>query len=244
MLQLAIDRGNTVTKWGLFQDKEIIDSGQIGNFSMPKLEQLTSKLQPRYVILSSTKHLSKRMQNHFAKQRDYFILSEHLQFPFKVAYQTPETLGRDRLAGIAGAWALFPGENSLVIDAGTCITYDLITKKGIYKGGNISPGVRLRLQSLHAFTDKLPIVPPAEEPADLGIDTRSALQVGAQVGALQEMQGFIDSYRKKLKKLNILLTGGDAAFFVYRMKTKIFASPQLVLLGLNEILQYNVQKLS
>lgn len=165
-----------------------------------------------------------------------------MDLPFVIKYRTPDTLGLDRLAGVAGAWSQYRNETSLVIDVGTCIKYDLITKKGEYLGGNISPGLQMRLKAMHLMTSKLPQVEPYERYEAMGTDTVSALQVGACTGAIHEIEGFIKEYKKMFGKLNILLTGGDSHFFVNKLKTKIFAAPNLVLQGLNEILDYNVQK--
>ncbi len=241
MVRLVIDQGNSRTKWASFEQKKIIQQGQLDRFHVPALEELIADQKPQYVILASTKHLTKRMVRFFKQHREYLVLSPDLHVPFVVEYRTPQTLGQDRIASVAGAWALFPGQNSLVIDAGTCITYDLIDSRGHFLGGNISPGIKMRLAAMHHFTDKLPLADSFDKISHLGKDTNSALQVGAQVGALYEIQGFIECYKQKLIKLNILLTGGDAQFFVNRLKTKIFAAPHLVLQGLNEILEYNVR---
>lgn len=243
-IRLAIDQGNTKTKWAVFRGKRLLKQNVLGRLTMANFKSLINDQDPSYVILSSTRHLSKSMQRYFSVRANHFILSEKLKFPFVIEYGTPNTLGKDRIAGVAGAWSIFPEENSLVIDAGSCITYDLVTATGRHLGGNISPGLHMRLNAMHRFTDKLPQVEINQNVGCMGIDTESALQVGAQMGAIHEIQGFLEAYKEKLIKLNILLTGGDAHFFVNRMKTKIFAAPQLVLQGLNEILEYNVPKLS
>ncbi len=241
-MHLAIDRGNTRTKWGLFKKGRLVKTSTLDRFNLPTLRKLISGSKASYVILSSTKHLSKSMSRYFDQHDKYLIMSSDLQLPFHNTYESPSTLGRDRLAAVAGAWSLFPQENNLVIDVGSCITYDLITKTGEYIGGNISPGVYMRLQAMHKFTDQLPQVDPPARYMEMGTDTRTALQVGACLGAELEISGFIGKYKRKFRNLNVLLTGGGAHFFVNRLKTKIFASPHLVLQGLNEILSYNAQK--
>ena len=244
MLRLAVDQGNSRTKWALFNHRELVRSGELGILNVPVLQNLVKMQKAKYVILATTKHLSKRMTQLFDSQQNYLILSHKVELPLVIDYLTPDTLGQDRIALAAGAWALFPKQNSLIIDAGSCITYDIVNKEGHFLGGNISPGVEMRLLSMHHFTDKLPHAKKIEDPLTMGNTTISALQVGAQMGALMEIEGFINLYNQKLNKLNILLTGGDAHFFVNRLKTRIFAAPQLVLQGLNEILNCNVQKLS
>lgn len=216
----------------------------MGELHVPAISKLIESQNAAYVILSSTRHLTKRMAKFFSSNQAYFILSPDLELPFLIDYETPETLGQDRIALVAGAWSKFPRQNSLIIDVGSCITYDLIREDGHFLGGNISPGVQMRLDSMHHFTDQLPQVSLSKDPLGFGVNTISALQVGAQLGAVMEIEGFINLYKERLNKLNILLTGGNAHFFVNRLKTRIFAAPHLVLQGLNEILEYNVQKLS
>ncbi|MCL4118251.1 UNVERIFIED_CONTAM: hypothetical protein GTU68_012152 [Idotea baltica] len=209
------------------------------SLNVPTIVRLRKKYGASYVIVSTVKHLTKRMLEYIERDPTCFLLSPFMKLPFSISYKTPETLGLDRLAGIAGAWARFPKGNSLVIDAGTCIKYDLITSDGSYLGGNISPGVRMRLEAMHLLTSKLPQVEAPERYERVGTDTASALQVGACTGSAYEMGGFITDYKKMFGKLNILLTGGDSHFFVNHLKTKIFEHPHLVLEGLNEILDYN-----
>lgn len=237
--KLAIDIGNTRTKVAAFAGKELVEVEESRTMNVPTLLKLRKKYGAAYVIISSVKHLTKKMKSFIEESPTCFLLSPFMKLPFTIDYKTPETLGLDRLAAVAGAWARFPKKNSLVIDAGTCIKYDLITSNGAYLGGNISPGVRMRLEAMHLLTNKLPQVEPPERYERVGTDTRSALQVGACVGAMYEMEGFISNYKKTFDKLNILLTGGDSQFFVNHLKTKIFTHPHLVLEGLNEILDYN-----
>jgi type III pantothenate kinase len=168
-------------------------------------------------------------------------LTADTPLPFHNRYATPATLGKDRLAGIAGAYARFPAQNCLVIDAGTCITYDVLTAAGDFIGGNISPGIGLRFRALPVFTAGLPLVQPGEMSGTLGNSTESAIRNGVQLGALLEVEGVIARMRGEWDKLNVLLTGGDADFFAKNLKTLIFANPDLVLEGLNKILNYNVQ---
>ena len=129
----------------------------------------------------------------------------------------------------------------LVIDAGTCITYDFIDSEGIYHGGNIAPGINMRLKAMFTFTESLPLVERKKLVSPIGKDTNSSLLTGGQLGAMLEMEGFIKLYKDKFGPLNVILTGGDANYFANKMKTKIFVNSNLVLVGLNQILNYNVQ---
>ncbi|MBK8502785.1 MAG: type III pantothenate kinase [Saprospiraceae bacterium] len=241
--RLAVDIGNTRTKFAVFKGTVLEHTDQIKHLSLRLLQDLVLQFGISYVIISSVRHLAKNMTFFIDKDPRFFLLTHNMRFPFQVAYKTPETLGLDRLASVAGAWAIFPNQNSMVVDAGTCIKYEIITKDGIYRGGNIAPGLRMRLEAMHLLTSKLPHVEPFERYETMGTDTTSALQVGACTGAIHEVQGFMTEYKKTFSKLNILLTGGDSHFFVNNLKTKIFEAPNLVLQGLNEILDYNVQKI-
>jgi type III pantothenate kinase len=167
-----------------------------------------------------------------------------LQTGIENKYKSPATLGLDRLAGIIGARTLFPDKNCLVIDAGTCITYDAINKDGVYEGGSISPGLKMRLKAMHNFTRRLPEVELVEYDDWQGYDTKSAMLSGVLNGAIEEVKGFIEIYNSKYSKLHVILCGGDSIFFDNRLKNSIFAhalktEPNLVLIGLNEVIQQN-----
>ncbi len=239
--QLAIDVGNTRTKVGLFDGNKLVEVVTVPRFNVPALQKLIAKFKAKYVIIGSVKHLSKKMISFVDANDRYLLLSPEIPLPIEIAYKTPKTLGQDRLAAVVGAWSLYPERNTLVIDAGTCIKYDLVTADGVYLGGNISPGLRMRLKAMHDYTAKLPHVLPYEQHISMGYDTRSALQAGGCTGAIHEMEGFIQNYKKTFDNLNILLTGGDVLFFVNNLKTEIFTAPHLVLAGLNEILNHDVQ---
>ncbi len=240
-IRLAIDVGNTRVKYGVFQGDRLVETGSVSHWHVPALQGLINKYDAPYVIISSGRHLTKKMEAFFNRNQRYWMLDHRSKLPFKNTYQSPETLGKDRMALVAGASKLYPHDNVLIIDAGTCITYDLLDCSNSFLGGNISPGLHMRLQAMHLLTDQLPQVELPQRSLSMGVDTDSAMQVGAAQGAVFEMEGFIQKYRKTFRKLNILLTGGDAPFFVKRLKTKIFVSPHLVLQGLNEILNRNVQ---
>lgn len=240
MRKVAIDIGNTRTKIGVFEDKQMIHSEIALDFNEAFLAQYLIDNKASYVILSSTKHLTSEMSALLESRSEYYLLDMGMKLPFENKYKSPDTLGKDRIASVSGAWALFSDQNSLIIDVGTCITYDIITDQGAYLGGNISPGINMRLKAMHDFTDQLPQVERSKRFETIGNDTETALQVGAEVGAVLEVEGFIEKYKKTFENLNVLLTGGDAQFFVNSMKTKIFAAPHLVLQGLNEILDCNV----
>ena len=162
--------------------------------------------------------------------------------PIQNKYKTPKTLGKDRLAAVVAAKELYPRKHCLVIDAGTCITYDLITKESVYLGGAISPGMDMRFQAMNTFTAKLPLVKRKKTTNLIGNTTNSALQSGGVLGAVFEMEGFIRAYRKDFSPLTVILTGGAADFFAIFLKTKIFVHHNLILIGLNKLLNHNAGK--
>jgi type III pantothenate kinase len=165
-----------------------------------------------------------------------------LPLPVKNGYATPQTLGVDRIAAACGANALFPENNCLVIDAGTCVTYEFVDATGVYRGGAISPGLKMRFQALSVLTARLPLVEPVHTPELTGASTASCIQSGVVIGLMEEMNGVIRRYEEKFDKLRVILCGGDTPFFENQLKASIFASPELVLSGLNSILSYNVNR--
>lgn len=239
-MNLCIDIGNTRTKLGIFENEELTKTEIWEALHLENLKPFLYNHPVRNIILSSVKVVDENMEVWLDEHYFYLQLTTQTSLPFKNKYETPQTLGKDRLAAVAGAYYLYPGEHCLVIDAGTCITYDFLHADGSYLGGNISPGLEMRLQAMHTFTAKLPKVAQQAQKGFIGKSTETAIRFGGQLGTVLEMQGFIDLFREKFSPLNVLLTGGDKDFFANQLKTKIFANQNLVLVGLNQILNYNV----
>jgi type III pantothenate kinase len=168
-------------------------------------------------------------------------LTHETPLPIRNAYGTPQTLGRDRLAGAVGAWRLFPGENVLVLDAGTCLKYDFVRADGVYLGGSISPGLSMRFAALSHFTARLPLLEQRDGDGLVGTSTETAIRTGVQYGAQFEAEGFWRAYADEQSAQRLVLTGGDADFFATRLKMPLFAAPHLVLIGLTTILEHNVR---
>jgi len=171
----------------------------------------------------------------------WIILDNQTPLPIKNNYQTPETLGKDRLAAVTGAYQLYPGQNVLVIDAGTAVTYDFINHKGEYAGGSISPGLTMRFRALHTFTTRLPLLQAEEISYLTGCNTRESILSGVMNGLRIEIDGIIDQYSILWPSFQVILTGGDAKYFEKILKNSIFASPNLVITGLKLILDYNLE---
>jgi len=173
---------------------------------------------------------------------DFQVVSSASKVPFKNTYKTPKTLGVDRIALVAAAVVKFPKKHVLVIDAGTCITYDFVTKEAAYLGGAISPGIKMRYQSLHAFTENLPLLDVFESNNFIGTSTEESIISGVLTGVQKEINGFIEDYQQEYLDLTVVLTGGDTNFLSKQLKSSIFANQNFLLQGLNEILKFNQHK--
>ncbi len=241
-MNLAIDIGNTRTKFGFFKNGRLRKKMYWESTDLNTLTTLLDNQKVENIICSTVKTVDPSFES-ILKTRFYIRLEANTPLPIQNKYRTPKTLGKDRLAAVVGAYHLYPEESSLVIDAGTCITYDVIDAAGNFLGGNIVPGMRMRWKAMHHFTAKLPLVEKKRSP-DIGKDTISALVTGGALGTILEMDGWIQYFRQEYDVINTILTGGDGEYFANRLKSKIFANPNLVLVGLNKILKHNVEFLA
>jgi len=250
MQTLALDLGNTALKYGLFGPAGLLENGVLA--SPVQLLALWQRTAPAHAILSSVADEA-ATQPWLAALAAADGLRRILPFrpgftpvPVRNAYATPHTLGADRLAAAVAAASLRPGRATLVLDAGTALKLDLVTADGTYHGGSIGPGLRMRLQALHTFTGRLPLLelPPAAEAVQLiGDTTASCLLSGVLRGTAAEVRGLVAEYEQRYPGLGLLLTGGDASYLAEALAplaSRIFAVPELVLLGLDKILRYNV----
>ena len=244
-MNLVIDIGNTFAKIACFDNGEMIRMSRVDILTIRTADEWVHAFSVRKCIFSAVARDNLKLVEYLAKEIPFFIhLSHALSFPFKILYHTPDTLGNDRIAAVAGAYNIFPGKNVLVVDLGTAITFDIITESAEYAGGNISPGMVTRFKALHAFTSRLPLVENEELAAGVGNDTRTAIIAGVQQGIVFELLGYMDFFSRQYSDLKIILTGGDVDFFVNKLKKPIFVVPNLVLDGLNFILDYNAIKKS
>lgn len=238
-MNLCIDIGNTSSKVGVFKKNKLVFFQRYGRLPFASLKKLIKEYQCSHAILSSTRKANPDLHKKLRRVIKLLVLDHKTKLPFKNLYHTPKTLGRDRLAGVAGALKLFPKAASLVADLGTCNTYDFITHDKKYIGGNIAPGMIMRLQAMKHFTDKLPVAKPEMHQHLMGLSTMEALQNGAIKGIILEIEGYIRALKSKKGPINVILTGGDSIFFAKHFKKKIFVEPNLVLIGLNHILKNN-----
>ena len=238
---LCIDQGNSSTKVGVFDGHNLIFAKIFNDLTIIELKSVLLNYSCKACILSSVITLNESLIDFLTNKFEKFIeLNQSTNIPIKNKYKTPETLGKDRLAAVVGASYLQPNRNILVIDAGTAITYDFIDAQKNYLGGNIAPGIDLRLKALHHFTQKLPLVNAEVETPLLGNNTQSAILSGAIYGVVFEIDGYIDTFQNKYSNLSTFLTGGSTFYIDTKVKNAIFAEKNLVLIGLNRILQYNV----
>jgi type III pantothenate kinase len=240
--KLIIDFGNTFVKIAVFQEFEQIFQETTKNLTIQKLQELEVAYGFKNVIISSVSDVPAGIKKFFEEQFVFMELDHKTPLPIVNHYKTPETLGKDRLAAVVAASCLYPETNCLVVDAGTCITFDIIDKHKNYFGGSISPGMQLRFRALNTFTSRLPLVPHRNFEGLTGSTTEESIQSGVLNGTVSEIDGIIDRYKLHFPDLKVLVTGGDMNFFAKKLKSNIFALPNLVLIGLNEILKYNFEK--
>lgn len=243
-MNLVLDLGNTYGKIAVFDHNKVVEAATYERITNREI----SYFHIRYgslkgAIVSSVVNYSREIIDYLSNLFGTCIeLNHSTPIPLINKYNTPDTLGYDRIASAVGAYTICPGKNVLVIDAGTAITYDVVTSKGEFLGGNISPGVEIRFKSLNKYTNRLPhLERPADIPPLVGGSTREAIQSGVVRGLLFEMDGFIDTIGDKYPKLQVVLTGGDAKYFVGKLKNSIFVDPNLNLIGLNRILEHNAE---
>lgn len=239
--QLCVDQGNSSTKIAVFESDKLLEFKTYKSLEIQHLNEVIDRFPIKSCIISSVVEKNDELY-YFLNQKvqNFIVLNHKTLVPFENRYETPETLGKDRIAAIVGAKFLQPNTDLLVIDAGTAITYDFIDAHGVYHGGNIAPGIDMRLRSLHEFTQKLPLVEAQVDTPLLGFDTKSAILSGVINGIIFEIDGYIDSLKFKYSELSIYLTGGSTFYFYTKLKNPIFAEKYLVLIGLNRILQFNV----
>ncbi len=242
MSHLVIDRGNSACKWAFFgagqEPLEVLVtvSGEM------LADEYFELYRPKAAIYASVGPADEAFVEALrARIPLFFVYGLQMRIPIGNAYLSPHTLGLDRLAAAVGAWTLAPGRASLIVDMGTAITYDFLSADGCYQGGNIAPGIWLRFKILNQETAALPMVEAKADFPAMGRDTETAIRAGVMQGIWHELQGYLQQYQAQDPDLICFLTGGDLSFFESRIKSPIFASKNLVLIGLNRILHDNVQ---
>ena len=243
-MNLIIDAGNSFVKLAVFKKDELIFSEQatyVGFFKVfLKIKAEFPKIDK--IMLSSVSKLNKTIIEQEIGTVQLVVLDYTVNMPFQNLYSTPKTLGVDRLALVAGASKQYPNQNCLIIDAGTCVTYDFLDNQGVYKGGGISPGLQLRYNSLNDHTANLPQLKAKYSNILIGNSTENAIHAGVFNGFVNEINGIIEQFSNTFGPLVVILTGGDANFLSKRLKSGIFVDPNFLFKGLNYILDFNTSK--
>ena len=240
-MNLIVDIGNTFAKLAVFQDSRIIKQEKVSTRSLKNdiLEIFSGFNELTAAIISNVSNHEFDLSEKFRQRVRLVELDPQTLLPFINKYGTPHTLGNDRRALVAAASRTHPDRNVLVIDAGTCITYDFKNDKNEYLGGAISPGMEMRFKALQHYTGRLPLECKSDDNLLTGNTTKTSIISGVQNGIIKEVEGFIDDYRSKYENLVIIITGGDAQFLSINLKNTIFANSNFLLEGLNYILEFN-----
>ena len=240
-MNLIIDIGNTRSKLVVFEKDIVVEIFVVETSEIvKKLKKITSKHLVSHSIMSTVVNIADNMYKEIVDLVNPLQLTSEVKIPFKNLYATPKTLGVDRIALVAAAVKKYSNKNVLVIDAGTCITFDFVSKDKEYLGGAISLGIMMRYKALHEFTSKLPLLSLKELSSFIGNDTNSSIHSGVINGVCNEIDGVINQYKKMHQDLTVVLTGGDTIFLAKQLKSIIFANPNFVLEGLHTVLTYNL----
>nr|WP_315145347.1 type III pantothenate kinase [uncultured Flavobacterium sp.] len=240
---LAIDVGNTRIKAAVFEDNTLLEHFV---FLKTELEKSIQNILEKYknisdLVVASVSDVEKQAFIRFDTALNVHFISHSDAFPFVNCYETPQTLGIDRMVLAAGATLQYPKQNRLVIDAGTCVTFDFIDENDNYLGGAIAPGLRLRYESLHNFTAKLPLLTLEKPKHFIGKSTSESIHSGVVNGLVFEIDGYIEEIKGQYSKFIIILTGGDTVFLAKRLKNTIFANSNFLLESLNQTFQYKIK---
>lgn len=242
-MNLILDIGNTFSKYYFFEGDQMISHGRQAGHDLsfiPLSATVDEGERIDAAIISSVVTLPDAAEAWLAALPCPVVrFSSATPIPIRNAYRTPSTLGPDRLAAAIGAWSLHPGCPLLIIDAGSCITFDLVTAAGEYVGGNISPGLHARLQAIGDYFPRLPLVDAEGQVPELGYDTETAIRAGVIQGLKHEIEGYINHFKAKYPQLLVFLTGGDEINFEDTIKSGIFADQFLVPRGLNQVLRHH-----
>lgn len=240
---LTVDVGNTRIKGAVFEGDILVEYFVFEkNELQKKIKNILKKYKKTtHLVVASVGNIEKESFLELEKEVKIHFVSHQDSFPFVNSYETPQTLGIDRMVLAAGATLQYPNQNRLVIDAGTCVTYDFIDENDNYLGGAISPGLRLRYEALHNFTSKLPLLSLDEPKHFIGKSTSESIHSGVVNGLVCEIDGFINEYKGQCLKFIIILTGGDTEFLAKRLKNTIFANSNFLLESLNRTFQYKIK---
>jgi type III pantothenate kinase len=240
-MNVVVDVGNTLVKLAVFDGSTLLHKKvSIKKEFVAQLTEISEKFSGiERSLVALVGNLTPHQMNKLKQLYPVMELTHQTPVPFKNEYATPQTLGVDRIALMAAAAMQYPQRDVLVIDAGTCVTYDFLSSQTAFLGGAIAPGLHMRYKAMHTFTSKLPLLDAGAPKSLLGNATATAIHSGVFNGMAYEIDGFIDAYKKQYPNLTVILTGGDAHFLRDRLKNDIFANSNFLLEGLNFILEHN-----
>lgn len=243
-MNLIIDVGNSFVKLAVFKNSKITYKKVVElNSILEEVKAIKLKYsETKKAIISSVGKLEKSDVLEIESMFKLLTLDSKTKLPFKNLYKTPKTLGVDRLALASASVEQYSDRNVLIIDAGTCITYDFVNSNNNYLGGAISPGLNMRYKSLNNLTANLPLLEVDRPKNIIGNSTAASIHSGVVFGVLNEIEGIIATYKQNYSDLTVILTGGDSNFLSKQLKSSIFATSNFLLEGLNFILQYNTNE--
>ena len=240
-MHLALDIGNTLQKIAVFNNDECVYCQSFPLITETTLVSVFHQFPIQKSIVSSVANLDAQVVNFLSTNTQQVHYSHKTKLPIVILYKSTDTLGLDRIANAVGAATLFPEQNVLAIQVGTCLVFDFVNEQREYLGGSISPGIQMRFEALHKKTKNLPYLYKKNSIPDfLGTSTNDSLSSGVINGIRHEIDGFVDDYKAKFCNLAVIITGGDAIYLQKSIKNTIFIAPNLVLQGLNEIIKYNL----
>ena len=238
-MNLALDIGNSFLKAGIFKNNNLINYCEFNREYYSNLKSILDKTPITHSIVSNVSESNNQLIALLSKKTNLIKFNSSLKLPFKNRYQTKNTLGKDRIALVSNASKEYPKENVLLIDLGSCITFDFLNSKNEYLGGSISPGLSMRYKSLNSYTANLPLINPKEIDYFIGKNTEDSIHSGIINGIVGELNSTIDKYKSQFKEIRIILTGGDSKFLFNRIKNSIFANSNFLIFGLNFLIELN-----
>ncbi|SUZ91017.1 uncharacterized protein METZ01_LOCUS43871 [marine metagenome] len=238
-MNLALDIGNSFLKAGIFKNNNLINYCEFNQEYYSNLKSILDKTPITHSIVSNVSESNNQLIALLSKKTNLIKFNSSLKLPFKNRYQTKNTLGKDRIALVSNASKEYPKENVLLIDLGSCITFDFLNSKNEYLGGSISPGLSMRYKSLNSYTENLPLINPKEIDYFIGKNTEDSIHSGIINGIVGELNSTIDKYKSQFKEIRIILTGGDSKFLFNRIKNSIFANSNFLIFGLNFLIELN-----
>lgn len=243
-MNLIVDIRNSRTRFSVFNRGEILITVPVNEFDPEHLDVIFEEHPDlENVIVLSEEELQENLRAAFSERFKSFIeFNESTPLPVEIAFNTGEYFRKDRVAAITGINELFPDTNILLIEAGKTILYDFVDEENKYLGGSISPGLEMRFRSLHQFTAHLPLVEPFDFNKLIGATIEESILAGVQNGIVYEIESVINTFKDFYDNLKVIITGRGAAFFDKKLKNSFFVHYNLTAIGLNRILEYNVNK--